>query len=689
MRHTQPLVSLLVLCGAISLAGAIETNATETSQPQIVRVSYVQGEVKVSTGIKGSPDLGKDWIAAGVNLPIEEGATLATENGRAEVEFENGSMAYLAEHSVLQFNTLTSNSQGTTTSVTLLMGRATFAHESSGHDELTVDAGVADVHTIATNALPTKILRVESALDGAVVHVVEGSLQISEGAPARTVKLGPGDAFQVVNGVLSPVEGLQDDPDQRAWDQWVSEERAARKADIEEGLKQSGLAAPIPGLVDLVREGTFTDCPPYGKCWEPREASGVLQEQGQAKATPEPRAQGGAGQGSADASKAQSANVRYVRVREDEGTFYWGGGPCGWGPWAQGRHWVDKLLKITPEHPEGVVVQKHYGEDYFGSPAGASFGYYSGWWRRYPWATCYAGNWFSERTELGSGCASGKRGKSGKCQPPKKKWVVGPKRKGGSFVRVRMGKKVGFIPKHPLDVKGKPPLNVKDGVLMFHEKGGQGVMKIKAPPKDLRIVDNLPPGREANWAKNLPKVEKPVIEGWLLKGGLGSERLNALQNANQKGQLSIRYDYKAGDFAVFGNRAASSRGDARPLVLAYLGASQGIGSGSRWGSSGGNSGSGGGWRGSGSSGGHSGGGGSGTGSHGGGGGSSRGSSQSSSHGNSGSGSSSRSSSSSGGGGGGGGSHGSSGGGGGSSSSSSGGGGGGSSSASSGGGGRPR
>jgi len=126
-------------------------------------------------------------------------------------------------------------------------------------------------------------------------------------------------------------------------------------------------------------------------------------------------------------------------------------------------------------------------------------------------------------------------------------------------------------------------------------------MKIKAPPKDLRIVDNLPPGREANWAKNLPKVEKPVIEGWLLKGGLGSERLNALQNANQKDQLSIRYDYKARDFAVFANGAASSRGDARPLVLAYLGANQGKGSGSRWGSSGGDSGNSGGPRGSGGS----------------------------------------------------------------------------------------
>jgi hypothetical protein len=66
---------------------------------------------------KGSPDLGKDWIEAGVNLPIEEGATLATEEGRSQVEFENGSVAYQAEHSVLQFKGLKSNSQGTSTTM--------------------------------------------------------------------------------------------------------------------------------------------------------------------------------------------------------------------------------------------------------------------------------------------------------------------------------------------------------------------------------------------------------------------------------------------------------------------------------------------------------------------------------------------------------------------------------------------
>src|SRR5208282_5952556 len=148
MRHTQqPFALLLLVFGSASLASPIPTPGAESYGPQIVRVSYVQGEVKLSLGIDGSPDLGKHWIAAGVNFPIEEGATLATEEGRAEVEFENGSMAYLADHSVLQFDRLASNSQDTSTHVTLLTGRATFVIESSAHDFFTIYTAKAELNT--------------------------------------------------------------------------------------------------------------------------------------------------------------------------------------------------------------------------------------------------------------------------------------------------------------------------------------------------------------------------------------------------------------------------------------------------------------------------------------------------------------------------------------------------------------
>jgi FecR-like protein len=640
MRFTQPLVSLL-LFSALNLGSAIPTNGAVIDKPQIVRVSYVQGDVKFSPGTKGSPDLGKDWTEAGVNLPIAEGATLATEEGRAQVEFENGSVAYLAEHSVLQFKGLKSNAQRTSTTMALLTGTASFAHESNGQDELTIETLAADLHT--RSAL---ILRVESALDGAVFRVVEGTLEIVVGAAGQTVQMEPGQAVQCVGGVVSRVEEPESDVELKAWDQWVSEERAARKADIEKGLKESGLTAPIPGLVDLVREGTFTDCAPYGKCWEPNVEAEAGQSE--AKAVPATQAQspGAEGAGATNSGTSQSAKVRYVKVREPAGTFAFADGPCST---AYADYYVEKTLLITPQNPKGRVVKEEW------TISGTS--YYSDSWT---WATCHAGSWVPDWRRLP--CKQGEPNRHAKCQPPKKKWVVGPKSRSGSFVKVKIGKKIGYIPKHPLDVKGKPPLNAKDGVLVFQQKKGQEVATVKAEPKKLEIVRNVPAGYETNWTKNMPKVEKPVITGKVLKNGTEPWSVVSPKTGSQKVQTAIRYDYKTKNFVAATNGAASERGKEQPVVIAHVGASYGGGNSPRSsnqnlgnsyagsaGKNSGNNGGGGSSRGASQS--------ASRGSSGGGGGASRGSS-------SGGGSSSHTSSYSGGGGGGGASHASSGGGGG-------------------------
>lgn len=666
MRHTQSFALLLVLFGSASLAIPIPTPGTETYGPQIVRVSYVQGEVKLSLGIDGGPDLGKNWVAAGVNFPIEEGATLATEDGRAQVEFENGSMAYLAEKSVLQFDELFSDSQGTITKVTLLTGRATFAIESNGHDEIIIETPTAEMRTTSS-----KTLRIDSALDGTLFRVVEGILPLKDDKTRQMVIVRPGDVFQCVNGRFSLAPGRQDHADGQAWDEWVNDQQAERKADIEEGLKQSGLSAPIPGLVDLVRNGTFTDCPPYGRCWEPKESTVPEGTQEKTKAPLEAQTKNRGTPGPANSNPAQTATVRYEKVREDLGPTFSYDGPCGTGGVRMGRNYLEKTLMFTAEHPEGRVVKKHRGTDWNIAGSGASHSNpYAGWLQGYDWATCYAGSWIPREREEHFGCHAGKGGHHGNCQPPhRKKWVVGPRVHGGSFLRVKVGRHVGLIPKHPLDVPGKPPLNAKDGVLTLHKKDGQEIVHLKSAPQSLRMLNSWPGPIEEKWARSLPKVEKPVIEGRLLNGMAGSGKLTVAQAGNQKERDDIRFDYKSQNFVARSGGAGGGRGSQRPVVVASLGSVSGYGGGSRSGYGGGYSGSSGGSHSSG--GGHSGGGGGG--SHGGGGGSGGGGS----HGGGGSS-----------GGGGGGSHGGGGGGSSGGGSSSGGGGGSSSSSSGGGGGHP-
>jgi FecR protein len=59
---------------------------------------------------------------AEVNLPIEDGYALATEEGRAEVEFESGSMVYVAPHSVVLFDQLLSTGHKFETQLKLVTG---------------------------------------------------------------------------------------------------------------------------------------------------------------------------------------------------------------------------------------------------------------------------------------------------------------------------------------------------------------------------------------------------------------------------------------------------------------------------------------------------------------------------------------------------------------------------------------
>jgi len=78
------------------------------SEPQLVRVSYAEGDVRFNRGGCKRPDVQKPWELADVNLPIEEGCTLATEEGRAEVEFESNSIVYVAPNSVVLFGEISS-----------------------------------------------------------------------------------------------------------------------------------------------------------------------------------------------------------------------------------------------------------------------------------------------------------------------------------------------------------------------------------------------------------------------------------------------------------------------------------------------------------------------------------------------------------------------------------------------------
>jgi hypothetical protein len=99
-------VLFLTICAAFfpTAAAAAATTAAAQSEPQLVRISYMQGDVRFNRGDSKQPNLKKPWQQANVNLPIAENHALATgADGRAVIEFESGSVIYVAENSVVLF----------------------------------------------------------------------------------------------------------------------------------------------------------------------------------------------------------------------------------------------------------------------------------------------------------------------------------------------------------------------------------------------------------------------------------------------------------------------------------------------------------------------------------------------------------------------------------------------------------
>src|SRR5580698_2210952 len=107
-------VLLLTLPGtAFGFQAGLSTETPEpvhtpsgNTYPQIVRISYLEGDVRIARGKDNEKATGNDWETATADLPLETGFNLATLDGRAEIEFEDASTVYLGENSVLSFTDL-------------------------------------------------------------------------------------------------------------------------------------------------------------------------------------------------------------------------------------------------------------------------------------------------------------------------------------------------------------------------------------------------------------------------------------------------------------------------------------------------------------------------------------------------------------------------------------------------------
>ena len=405
-RKLIPLILMALLL--VLLIVWVPSAAADSSHARIIRLSLVQGDVRFTRQTHGDPlaDTNAVWETAGLNLPIAQGYVLATDNGRAEVEFENGAMAFLKENTVLQFFDLSLKDGMFTTRLVVLQGSAAFYVNPARGDYFSVTGGD---FTVEANGRTT--FRVDNYDNGSSVGDEKGRLTVLYGD--RTSRLNTGQSFSMKAGdELSASVGRV--PEEDEFDRWVSGQIATVSTATSAATQYTSGPYYAAGFGSLYSYGSWFDCGGYGFGWRPF----------------------GAG--------------------------------FGWSPFMDGQWILDPAYGWTwvSSQPWGWAPY-HYGGWLFDAGCG-------GWFYSPP-VYYYPGGPIK--------------------RPPKRVNPPRPIYHPATGVFVRNKGRLGVVPMHPLDQKGKTPLNLGHGVFaatgskdvnahLLTAASGEKWETLKSAPKD-------------------------------------------------------------------------------------------------------------------------------------------------------------------------------------------------------------
>jgi hypothetical protein len=493
---------------------------TVWTDPELVRISYMQGDVRFNRGDGKSPDLKKPWEAAQVNLPIEQGFALSTgDAGRAEIEFETAGVVYLAPNSVLLFDQLSSANGVPTSRIEFVSGTLTTAIQPVAGEVFNIQMPAGQVMKIGypENAY----VRVDSYLDGMSFTPQTSRAQYFNGNSPNQVTLTKGQTVTYQNGHPLKIESDGQSNAPADWDKWVNQRYTIRQTETQAALKASGLDAPIPGLTDLYAAGSFSECSPYGMCWQPKQVT-LGKAQSESPTAPPASEVPAESAGAADAQQSVSPTNVFVPQPVDFESFV---GGCPFPIWDS-----QEMIAYSPQQLDELRWQAYMQDAE------------QPWF----WPLCHYATWIHR----------------GRGYVP----VVRKRRRHYPVRWIKTGKQLAFVPPHPNDQKGKPPVNTKFGVFaVLRQTDGGRIERLRvdpkarlqlldAPPKEFR--DPVLPPRES---MPLPEIDGRLIEGGDAAGhGLGGSPR----------ETAIRYDFDKGKFMQSGTSVGGHM--TRPIVVRSL-----------------------------------------------------------------------------------------------------------------------
>jgi hypothetical protein len=245
-RKLVLLVLALSLCGFVGMAQSKDYF-------RIARLSYVEGKVS----FQHTDEV--EWTAASINMALQPGDRIYTgDNGRAEIEFDDGSVLRMAERADVEI--LTMNEQ--LIQVKVLIGLCSLTSRGSVQFEVATPAA-------AFTTLEKGSYRFDIAENGDSDGIVrKGAMEAVNNKFSRRVISGEVLHVPAAEGSTEVLARY----DQRdAWDEW--NDRRNAEAVVTESRRYIADTVYI-GMSDLDRYGQWTSIAGYGPAWVPSVSLG-------------------------------------------------------------------------------------------------------------------------------------------------------------------------------------------------------------------------------------------------------------------------------------------------------------------------------------------------------------------------------------------------------------------------------
>jgi hypothetical protein len=263
VRLGAGVVGLAILTAGTAVL-APRLRADDAAAPaRAVRLSSVDGRVQISQGNQMLAD------PAVANTPLFEGTQIVTmDDGRAEIQFEDGSVARLSPNSAMTLSVLRPDDGSGGTQISVDGGLGYFELQGAGQNTIRVRYGESVV-----TASGFTVLRIDLDSPPGELAIFSGNAHLERGS-ALSLDLHGGES--VTFSASSPSQyNLAETIEPDSWDTWNSDrdqvltsESASRTA-ATSGLPNSA----NPAWSDLDANGNWYDVPGQGYVWSPYDAA--------------------------------------------------------------------------------------------------------------------------------------------------------------------------------------------------------------------------------------------------------------------------------------------------------------------------------------------------------------------------------------------------------------------------------